>query len=133
MLESTTPSDLNSTASISALSMTSMPSSAPSASKPHDTGPKREQNPHLGHYNGLEEARVLVTSSGGFILRRVFYSVPSRLIGHRLNVRLFDESPRMLLGSTRLLTLRRGRPPQASGKRLPSLHPCAAQEADGTA
>jgi hypothetical protein len=30
-----------------------------------------------------EEAR---TSSGGFILRRVFYSVPSRLIGHRLNV-----------------------------------------------
>src|SRR5207249_5619607 len=24
-----------------------------------------------------EEARVLVTSSGGFILRRVFYSVPS--------------------------------------------------------
>ena len=32
-----------------------------------------------------EEARVLVTSSGGFILRRVFYSVPSRLIGHHLN------------------------------------------------
>ncbi len=29
-----------------------------------------------------EEARVLVTSSGGFMLRRVFYSVPSRLIGH---------------------------------------------------
>jgi hypothetical protein len=28
-----------------------------------------------------EETRVLVTSSGGFILRRVFYSVPSRLIG----------------------------------------------------
>src|SRR5262249_48944716 len=27
-----------------------------------------------------EEAHVLVTSSGGFILRRVFYSVPSRLI-----------------------------------------------------
>jgi hypothetical protein len=30
-----------------------------------------------------EEARVVVTSSGGFILRRVFYSVPSRLIGKR--------------------------------------------------
>ena len=30
-----------------------------------------------------EEARVLVTSSGGFILRRVFYSVPSRLIAAR--------------------------------------------------
>src|SRR3974377_2537038 len=38
-----------------------------------------------------EEARVLVTSSGGFMLRRVFYSVPSRLIGHRLNVRLYAD------------------------------------------
>ena len=63
-----------------------------------------------------EEARVLVTSSGGFILRRVFYSVPSRLIGHRLNVHLYDDRLDCFLGSTRLLTLRRGRPPQASGK-----------------
>ena len=39
-----------------------------------------------------EEARVQVTSSGGFLLRRVFYSVPSRLIGHRLNVRLYDDT-----------------------------------------
>ena len=38
-----------------------------------------------------EEALVLVTSSGGFMLRRVFYSVPSRLIGHRLNVLLYDD------------------------------------------
>ena len=63
-----------------------------------------------------EEARVLVTSSGGFILRRVFYSVPSRLIGHRLNVHLYDDRLECFLGSTRLLTLRRGRPPQTSGK-----------------
>ncbi len=63
-----------------------------------------------------EEARVLVTSSGGFILRRVFYSVPSRLIGHRLNVHLYDDRLDCFLGSTRLLTLRRGRPPQRSGK-----------------
>jgi hypothetical protein len=63
-----------------------------------------------------EEARVLVTSSGGFILRRVFYSVPSRLIGHRLNVRLYDDRLECFLGSTRLLTLRRGRPLQASGQ-----------------
>ena len=63
-----------------------------------------------------EEARVLVTSSGGFILRRVFYSVPSRLIGHRLNVRLYDDRLDCFLGSTRLVTLRRGRPPQGSGK-----------------
>jgi hypothetical protein len=63
-----------------------------------------------------EEARVLVTSSGGFILRRVFYSVPSRLIGHRINVHLYDDRLDCFLGSTLLLTLRRGRPPQASGK-----------------
>jgi hypothetical protein len=63
-----------------------------------------------------EEARVFVTSSGGFTLRRVFYSVPSRLIGHRLNVHLYDDRLECFLGSTRLLTLRRGRPPKGSGK-----------------
>ena len=31
-----------------------------------------------------EETIVTVTSSGGFTLRKVFYTVPSRLIGHRL-------------------------------------------------
>ena len=36
-----------------------------------------------------EEARVTVTSSGGFILRRVFYTAPSRLIGYRLRVHLY--------------------------------------------
>ena len=37
----------------------------------------------------FEEVPVTVTSSGGFTLRKVFYSVPSRLIGHRLRVRLY--------------------------------------------
>jgi len=63
-----------------------------------------------------EEARVLVTSSGGFILRRVFYSVPSRLIGHYLKVHLYDDRLECFLGSTQLLTLRRGRAPQGSSK-----------------
>src|SRR5580693_1833444 len=64
-----------------------------------------------------EEARVLVTSSGGFILRRVFYSVPSRLIGHRLNVRLYDDHLDCFLGATHILTLQRARPPQGSNRR----------------
>jgi len=64
-----------------------------------------------------EEARVLVTSSGGFILKRVFYSVPSRLIGHRLNVHLYDDRLDCFLGSTQILTLRRGRPQQGSSRR----------------
>ena len=56
-----------------------------------------------------EETTVIVTSSGGFILRRVFYTVPSRLIGHRLRVRLHDDRLDLYLGATHLLTLPRGR------------------------
>ena len=57
-----------------------------------------------------EEAIVAVTSSGGFVLRKVFYTVPSRLIGHRLRVRLYDDRLEVFLGGTHLLTLPRGRP-----------------------
>ena len=49
----TTASNENKIASISASSMTSMLSSRPSVSKPHDNSVKREQNPHYSHYNGL--------------------------------------------------------------------------------
>jgi hypothetical protein len=52
---------------------------------------------------------VYVTSSGGFTLRKVFYTVPSRLIGHRVRVRLYDERLELLLGATLLMTLQRGR------------------------
>ena len=34
-----------------------MPSFAPSASKSHDKGAKREQNPPYSHYNGLSHKR----------------------------------------------------------------------------
>jgi transposase InsO family protein len=63
-----------------------------------------------------EEARVLVTSNGGFLLRRVFYTAPSRLIGHHLNVHLYDDRLECFLGSTPIITLRRGRPPRDSNK-----------------
>jgi hypothetical protein len=63
-----------------------------------------------------EEAIVTVTSTSGFTLKKVFYSVPSRLIGHRLRVRLYDDRLECLLGSTPLMTLRRGRA-HPSGKR----------------
>ena len=56
-----------------------------------------------------EQAMVTVTSSGGFMLRRVFYTVPSRLIGHRLRVRLHDDRLEVFLGGTHLMTLPRGR------------------------
>jgi transposase InsO family protein len=62
-----------------------------------------------------EETIVTVTSTSGFTLRKVFYSVPSRLIGHRLRVRLYDDRLECFLGATPLMTLRRGRP-HPSGK-----------------
>jgi hypothetical protein len=56
-----------------------------------------------------EETMVTVTSSGGFMLRRVFYTVPSQLIGHRLKVRLHDDRIEVFLGVTPVTTLPRGR------------------------
>ena len=60
-------------ASINVSSMISMPSFAPSASKSHDKGAKREQNPPYSHHNGLRsygrELAVVVrpdTSGSGF-------------------------------------------------------------------
>lgn len=63
----------------------------------------------------FEEIIVPVTSSSSFTLRKVFYSVPSRLIGHRLRVRLFDDRLELFIGGTHLMTLTRGRP-LANGK-----------------
>ena len=62
-----------------------------------------------------EEVHVDVTSSSAFTLRKVFYSVPSRLIGHRLRVHLYDDRLEGFQGATLLFTLRRGRP-DPSGK-----------------
>ncbi len=56
-----------------------------------------------------EETIVAVTSSSGFTLRKVFYTVPSRLIGHRLRVRLYDDRLDLFVGGTPLMTLPRGR------------------------
>jgi hypothetical protein len=58
-----------------------------------------------------DEARVRVTSSGGFVFRKVFYTVPSRLIGYELKLRAFDDRLELFLGATPLETLPRGRAP----------------------
>ena len=85
----------------------------------------------------FEEKLIAVTSSGGFILRRVFYTVPSRLIGHRLRVRIHDDRlecfPRRDTGRHAAArpagVAKQGRP----CRRLPPCHPCLAQQADGAA
>jgi len=56
-----------------------------------------------------EEIIVTVTSTSSFTLKKVFYSVPSRLIGHRLRVRLYDDRLDLFIGGTHLMTLPRGR------------------------
>lgn len=68
-----------------------------------------------GRTQDFEEVLVRVTSSGGFTLRKVFYTVPSRLIGHRLRVRLYDERLELFVGGTPLLRVARGRA-SAKGK-----------------
>ena len=62
----------------------------------------------------FEEKTVTVTRSGGFMLNRIFYTAPSRLIGHRLRVRLYDDRLECFLGSTAMMTLRRGQPASES-------------------
>ncbi|HEY4547309.1 MAG TPA: IS21 family transposase [Pedomonas sp.] len=57
----------------------------------------------------FEEVVVRVSRCGGFTLRKVFYTVPSRLIGHRLRVRLYDDRLDVFIGATPLMTLPRGR------------------------
>ncbi len=52
-----------------------------------------------------------MTSSGGFTFRRVFYTMPSRLIGHRLRARIYDDRLECFLGATLV-------PSDAAGPRL---------------
>lgn len=64
-----------------------------------------------------EEASVRVTSSSGFSFRHAFYTVPSRLIGHRLHLRVHDDRIHAYLGAAHLLTLPRGRAPSKKAGR----------------
>jgi hypothetical protein len=70
----------------------------------------------------FEEDLIVVTRSGGFLLRRVFYTVPSRLIGHRLRVRIYDDRIECFLDGEPVLTLPRGRPPQGRTMRSRTVH-----------
>jgi hypothetical protein len=75
-----------------------------------------------------KETIASVMSTSGFTLKKVFYSVPSRLIGHRLRVQLGacpraarsadpgDDRLECFLGATPIMTLRRGRAPPSSSR-----------------
>ena len=61
------------------------------------------------------ETRVRVTRSGGFTLGKVFYTLPSRMIGHMLTARVYDDRIELYLGAKRYDVLARVRP--GKGKR----------------
>ena len=61
-------------------------------------------------FQDFEREQVRVTLHSGFTLRKVFYSVPSRLIGHLLDVHLFADRLVLFLGGSELMTLPRGKP-----------------------
>ena len=61
-----------------------------------------------------EEARV--TRCGTFTVRGVLYSAPSRLIGHRLKVRLYSDRLECFLSGAMVLRLARGRRSPIGGR-----------------
>jgi hypothetical protein len=62
--------------------------------------PQRRTHDYLEHY-------VRVTSSSTINIRRTTYSVPSRLIGEKLRVHLYDDNLKIYSGHIHLLTLKR--------------------------
>ena len=69
-----------------------------------------------------DEARV--TRSGTFTVRAILYSAPSRLIGHRLKVRLYSDRLECYLSGALVLTLARGTraPGHSRGRNLDYRH-----------
>jgi len=52
---------------------------------------------------------VPVTRTGGFLVKSIFYSAPSQLIGQRLRVHLYDDRIEAFLGGTLVVTHPRAR------------------------
>ena len=50
------------------------------------------------------EVVARVTRTGGFLVHSVFYSAPSRLIGHRLRVHVYDDRIEAFLGATHVVS-----------------------------
>ncbi len=72
----------------------------------------------VGRTADYEPGSVSIGRSSGFVLRRVFYTVPSRLIGHRLGARIYDDRIELFLSGIHVLTLPRGR----AGASGPNVH-----------
>lgn len=63
-----------------------------------------------------EEVDARVTKYGTMTVKKVLYTAPSRLVGHRLKVRIYSETLECWLGNVCVLELHRGQPDPASGR-----------------
>ena len=63
-----------------------------------------------------EEVDARVTKYCTMTVKKVLYTAPSRLVGHRLKVRVFAERLECWLGNVCVLELRRGQPDPVSGR-----------------
>jgi len=64
-----------------------------------------------------EEVDARVTKFSTLSVKKVLYTVPSRLVGYRLKVRVYSETLECWLGSVCVLELRRGQPAATGTKR----------------
>lgn len=62
------------------------------------------------------EAEARVTRASTFTVRGILYSAPSRLIGHRLKVRLYHDRLDCYLGASLALSVPRGHPPAGKSR-----------------
>jgi hypothetical protein len=62
------------------------------------------------------ETEARVTRASAFTVRGVLYSAPSRLIGHRLKIRLHHDRLDCYLGASLVLTVPRGHPPPGKSR-----------------
>jgi hypothetical protein len=63
------------------------------------------------------ESVVQVVRTGGFLVKQIFYSAPSRLIGQRLRVHIYDDRIEAYLGSSHVVSHPRARG-QGNGARI---------------
>ena len=63
-----------------------------------------------------EEVDARVTKYGTMTVKKVLYTAPSRLVGHRLKVRVYGEKLECWLGNVCVLELRRGQLDPVSGR-----------------
>lgn len=72
----------------------------------------------LRYYIDFTEATARVTTSSTISVKKIMYSVPSRLIGHQLKIHIYDDKLSCYLGSDHVLNLPRIRTDSNNKKQI---------------